>query len=113
MAAISSNTARVHLGEVLSASIRTARRGVRSAIGGLLLRPSCLIRAGIGTRLRVLADLVLCAGLEILGSVALVQLLVRVAERAVDHAAALHGGAGVDLARPGHHVLVFMGGQER
>src|SRR6476661_8942729 len=57
-------------------------------------------------------DLVLGPKIEIAGVVALVQLLALVAAEFVDDPAALDGGAGVDLLRPAHHMLIFMGGQE-
>ncbi len=52
------------------------------------------------------------AELEVAGVVALVELLAFVAGELVDDPAALDRGAGVDLARPAHHMLIFVRGQE-
>src|SRR6056297_3649209 len=90
----------------LSASIRTARSWVSRVGMKRLLCPFMPDPAAGRKRLGVFADLVLRAGLEIFGRVPLVQLHMRLAEAAVDHAAALDSGARVNLFRPGRDMLV-------
>src|SRR6056297_2386918 len=92
----------------LSASIRTARSWVSRVGMKRLLCPFMPDPEARRKRLGVFADLVLRAGLEIFGRVPLVQLHMRLAEAAVDHATALYRRAGVDLFGPGHHMLVAL-----
>src|SRR5215471_14626047 len=62
--------------------------------------------------LRSGSDFVLRLGFEVAGVVPLEQLLRRIAGGAVDHAAALHRRARVDLIGPAQHVLVFVRADE-
>src|SRR5437867_11537667 len=71
-----------------------------------------LIAFPLTSHFRGLADLVLRLVVEIAGLVPLVQLARRIARDAVDHAAALHGGALCDRVGPALHVLVFVPRQE-
>src|SRR5581483_2356815 len=64
------------------------------------------------SRLRRLADFVLCFGLEIAGVMALVQLALGIAGDAIDHAPALYRRALGELVGPAVDVLVFVHGEE-
>src|SRR5262245_10779954 len=67
---------------------------------------------GAGTSSGLRRQLILRSGLEVAGMMALVQLLRRIADGAVDHAPALHGGPPGDRVGPALNVGVLLNLQE-